>query len=263
MLGHWMKRLLFGGGVTVTVSLSCLAPGAAGASTSATPVTKQDTASTKAFIASAARYDISETKRIPAIVANENAYVTKVSSGCSRALTGAPTHASTKQAVALLKFGTELGATLEIDALQPIRGVTDRIGKLQAHLRFSDPVLQWEVHSYAAATSAYLALRPPDVCADARALAASHYTKLTPEGDAFLQDVSVVLAPASLPSSALLPQMRAYAPAAVAQALKRLPALQRRFDKPLALNNHLRALVRSVFGTTGDRSTTVRRLKGR
>jgi len=243
-----MKRLLIGRVLAVTLTFSCVAAGAAVASKPATPVTKQDRASTKAFIASVERYDISEAKRIPAIIARENAYVAKVSSGCSKALAGAPTQGSAKQRVAVLEFGIELGAALEIDALQPIRGVTHRIGMLQEHLRFSDPVLRWQVHSSAAATSAYLALRPPDLCADARALAASHYTKLTPEGVAFSLDVSVVLVPASLPPSQVLPRMRAYAPAAVAHALKRLPALQRRFDNRLALNRHFRAVQRAIFG---------------
>ncbi len=87
--------------------------------------------------------------------------------------------------------------------------------------------MQFEVGFYASATPAYLALRPPDLCADARALAASNFTKLTPAGNAFWRDLSTLLAPAAVPSATLLPLMRPYAPAAVAAALKRLPVLQR------------------------------------
>ena len=57
---------------------------------------------------------------------------------------------------------------LEIDALQPIRAVTDRIAAVQERLRFSDPFVQFEVGFYASATPAYLALPLPDLCADAR-----------------------------------------------------------------------------------------------
>ena len=84
--------------------------------------------------------------------------------------------------MAFTKFGSEVGAALEIDALQPIRGVLQRVGTFQERLRFSDPVLQWEVGVDAAATPAYLAIDVPDVCADARALAATRFTKLTPPG---------------------------------------------------------------------------------
>jgi len=230
-----------------------------GAAVAAPIVTHQDTASTKAFIASAERYDVLEAKRIPAINARQAAYVAQVSSGCPDALAGAPTLGSSAQRVGLLEFRTEAGAALEIDALQPVRAVTDRIAELQERLRFSDPAVQFEVGFYASATPAYLALRPPDLCADARALAASGFERLTPAGNAFWHDVSTLLLPASAPSTTLLAQMRAYAPAAVAAALKRLPVLQRRFDKPLALSAHLEALLRSVFGKSVGQSATARR----
>jgi hypothetical protein len=221
-----------------------------GAAMAAPTVTRQDTASTRAFIASAERYDVLEAKRVPAINALQDAYLAQVSSGCPNALAAAPTLGSSAQRVGLLKFRTEAGAALEIDALQPVTAVTDRIAAVQERLRFSDPFVQFEVGFYASATPAYLALRPPDLCADARALAASDYTKLTPAGNTFWRDVATLLQPASVPPTTLLPRMRSYAPSAVAAALKRLPVLQRRFDKPLALSTHLTALLRSVFGTS-------------
>jgi hypothetical protein len=229
-----------------------------GAATAALTVTGRDTASTKAFIASAERYDVLEAKRIPAINALQNAYLAHVSSACPDALAGAPALGSSVQRVGLLKFRTEAGAALEIAALQPIRAITDRIAAVQERLRFSDPFVQFEVGFYASATPAYLALAPPDLCADARALAASDFKKLTPAGNVFWRDVATLLGPASAPPTMLLPRMRAYAPAAVAEALKRLPVLQRRFDQPLALGKHLEALLRSVFGTSSDQSATVR-----
>jgi hypothetical protein len=163
-------------------------------------------------------------------------------------LAGAPTRGSAAQQLALTKFGSELGAALEIDALQPVRGLTRQIGTLQEHLRFSDSVLQWEVGVDASAEPAYLAIPVPDLCADARALAASRFTKLTPVGSRFVQNASAVLFAASAPPAALLRQMRAYAPVAVAAALKRLPVLQRRFDQPLQLTRHANAITHSLFG---------------
>ena len=148
----------------------------------------------------------------------------------------------------MLKFGSEVGAALEIDALQPVRGLTERIGTFQERLRFSDPVLQWEVGVDASATPAYLAIPLPDLCADARALAASQFTKLTPAGNGSCEDSSSVLGAASASPTTLLAQMRAYAPASVARALKRLPVLQARFDKPLALRRHANAILDSLFG---------------
>jgi hypothetical protein len=53
---------------------------------------------------------------------------------------------------------------------------------------------------------------------------------------------------ASAPPAGLLRRMRAYAPAAVAAALKRLPVLQRRLDQPLQLTGHANAIRTSLFG---------------
>ncbi len=211
-------------------------------------MTQRDTASTKAFIASAERYDRLESAHIPAINARQNAYVAQVSSACPAALAGAPVLGSTPQQVGLLKFRSEVGAALEIEALQPVRAATDRIAVVQERLRFSDPFVQFEVGFYASATPAYLALRVPDLCADARALATSGFTQLTPAGNAFWHDLATLLQPAAVPPSTLLPLMRPYAPAAVATALKRLPVLQRRFDQPLQLRRHLNTLSTALFG---------------
>jgi hypothetical protein len=234
----------------VVLTAAVLALGvAAGVAVAAPTGTRQDTASTKAFIASAERYDVGEIKRIPAITAREAAFVARVSTACPAVLAGAPKLGTPAQGLGLTAFRTELGAALEIDALQPVRGLTQRIGTLQERLRFSDPVLQWEVGVDASATPVYLAIRPPDLCADARALAASQFTKLTPAGDRFVQAVSAVVFVASAPAEALLREMRAYAPAPVAAALKRLPVLQHRFDQPLQLTHHATEIMNALSET--------------
>lgn len=209
-------------------------------------VTGQDTASTKVFIASAERYDVGEIKRIPAITGREAAFVSGVSSACPAVLAGTPAHVSGTQLLVLTEFRAEVGAALEIDALQPVRELTQRIGRLQERLRFSDPVLQWEVGLDASASPAYLAIRLPDLCADARALITSQFTKLTPAGERFVQDATAVLGAASAPPEGLLRRMRAYAPAAVAAALKQLPVLQQRFDTPLRLRRHSNAILSAL-----------------
>jgi hypothetical protein len=236
--------------VSLLLAFALAALIATGAAIAAPRVTARDAASTKAFIASAERYDELEIQRIPAINARQDAYVAHVSSACPGVLTGAPVLGSPRQRVGLLKFRAEAGAALEIDALQPVRAVTDRIAADQERLRFSDPAVQFEVGFYASATPAYLALQPPDVCADARTLAASGFTKLTPAGNAFWTALSTLLSAASVPPTTLLPRMRAYAPTAVASALKRLPALQRQFDKPLQLRRHSSAMLNALAGAS-------------
>jgi hypothetical protein len=104
------------------------------------------------------------------------------------------------------------------------------------------------VRSDAAATSALLAMRVPDVCADVRALASSHYESITPAGRRFLDDGALIIRAASAHPSSLARRMRPYAPAAVAAGIKRLNALEDQLRRTESLQPHDNALLRVLFG---------------
>ncbi len=93
---------------------------------------------------------------------------------------------------------------------------------------------------------AYLDLRSPNLCADARRLAASHFTEVTASGTRFVRDASRLFPLAAAPPSGLVRLMRPYAPAQASAALKRLPQLQRALDDKLVFGRHLRALLRAL-----------------
>ena len=144
---------------------------------------------------------------------------------------------------------------MNVEQLAPLRGISDRVGDQQRRLRFSDPALQWQVNVDGSALLAYVDLRPPDLCAGARVLAASHFTKMTTAGTRFLKDASTLFPLAAAAPTSLVRQMRPYAPDAVSEALKRLPELQRTLDHKLAFDRHYRALVRAL-GVTHDELTS-------
>jgi hypothetical protein len=239
-----MRRLLVGGVLALAVPL--LGTAAAGAVTRASAVVKRDTASTKAFIALQERLDTDSARSTPAITPREKAYVAQAKSDCPDALTGIAKKAKANQVRALGLFIIESSTGLEIDALAPVAALTDRIAAQQQRLRFSDPALQWQVQVNASAQRAYLGLRPPELCADARALAASHFTNITPAGARFAEDAVTLIPSASVPPAQLARMMHRYAPGAVAVALKRLPKLQATLDRKLAFASHYRALLRAL-----------------
>jgi hypothetical protein len=103
------------------------------------------------------------------------------------------------------------------------------------------------VRTDATALPALLALRPPDVCADARALAANHFKKISGAGRRFAANVDTVLTAATTAPSKLLRRMRPYAPGTVAAGLKRLAALDARVEAQTGLKHHFSRLQRTLF----------------
>jgi hypothetical protein len=219
-----------------------------GEASAATSPATRDAASTRAFIQSSIRYDLGSLQRRQAIASAARGFVRGVFRGCGNGLVSFPSKSSAAQRVAVLGVELESSLALEVRAFAPIRALTDRIGRVQERLRFSDSALQWLVRSDAAATSALLAMHVPDVCADVRALASSHYESITPAGRRFLDDGALIIRAASAHPSSLARRMRAYAPAAVAAGIKRLSALQGRLQRTESLQPHDEALLRALFG---------------
>jgi hypothetical protein len=238
-----MKRLLVGGVIGLAVLMFGVVT--AGASTTRAVVSQQDTASTKAYIALQELNDNVAIRKASAINAAEDGVVAEVRSGCSNVLEAAPRKANGP----VIHFLTEAFAALNVEQLAPVRGISDRVGNQQRRLQFSDPALQWQVNVDGSALLAYADLRPPDLCAGARALAASHFTKMTAAGTRFLKDASMLFALAAASPTSLVRQMRPYAPDAVSVALKRLPDLQQTVYRKLAFGRHLRALLRALGDT--------------
>jgi hypothetical protein len=230
------------GGVLAAVLVLAL-PGVAGAATPASG-TKQDTASTKTFIALQERYDIGTTRSAAAINAAEHAFAAQIRAGCPGVLKDLPKKLSHRQVEAASTFVSESFLALDINAFAPLRGLVNRLASQQQRLRFSDPALQWQVHVNGAANAAYFALRPPDLCADARLLASSSFTQVTPAGGQFVRDAGTLAASAAVSPSSLVRAMRPYAPGLTAVALKRLPELQRTLDRKIPIANQFRTLLR-------------------
>jgi hypothetical protein len=239
-----VKRLRVSG----LLVLAALLVGAAtvSASTPASAVTKRDAASTKAFIAAQERYGIVAIRSAPAIITAEDAFAAQIRARCPGVLTHHPNKLSHRQDLAVTDFVTESVLALDINAFAPLQRLINRTAVQQRRLRFSDPALQWQVRVNGAASAAYFALRPPNLCADARSLASSAFTRITSTGTRFVRGALALAVSASVSPSSLVRMMRSYAPAAAAIALKRLPELQRTLDQKLGLGRHTKAVLRAL-----------------
>jgi hypothetical protein len=209
------------------------APGAAGA--------------TNAFVASAAHYDQGMEARAAEVFEAGHQFVGDVASGCGGVLKSIPQNPSFSQDIVIGQFEIATSAAYYIEALQPIRGLVAQVASERRKLRFPDPVLTWEVRTDATALPALLALHPPDVCADARALAAGQFKKITHAGREFAANVDAVLAAANTSPSKLLRRMRPYGPGAVTAGLRRLSTLDARVEAKTGLKHHFSRLQRTLF----------------
>lgn len=244
-------RVLGGGAVALGLVLVCAA--GAVASIPAPAVARQNTASTKAFIALQERLDVVTISSAPAINAAERRFAAQIRAGCPGVLEHLPNKLSHRQGVAVSGFLTESFLALDIDAFAPTRRLINRIAARQRRLRFSDPALYWQVRVNAAGNAAFFALRPPNLCADGRVLAGSKFTRITPAGRRFVRGGLTLRRSAAVSPSSLVRAMRSYAPVAAATALTRLPALQRKLNHLIPIANQTRALGH-VLGL-GNRST--------
>ncbi len=107
-------------------------------------------------------------------LASMDAEAAHIEAECPRALAKAPASAG-RDALA-----TELLVSLEFALLKPMREpLSGFAGAMVAdHLRWRDGDLQRLVYAYVHEEKALLSLHQPTPCADARAWAASHYTRL-------------------------------------------------------------------------------------
>lgn len=202
---------------------------------------------TRAFVASAARYDQGMETRASEIFEAGHQFVGDVASGCGGVLKSIPQNPSFSQDIVIGQFEIATSAAYYIEALQPIRGLATQTAAERQQPRFPDPVLTWEVRTDATALPALLALHPPDVCADGRALAAGHFKKITHAGREFAANVDAVLTAANTSPSKLLRRMRPYAPGAVTAGLKRLAMLDTQVEAKTGLKHHFSRLQRTLF----------------
>jgi hypothetical protein len=202
---------------------------------------------TGAFVASAARYDQGMEAQAAQIFEAGHRFVGDVASGCGGVLKGIPQNPSFSQDIVIGQFEIATSAAYYIEALQPIRGLAAQVASERGKLSFPDPVLTWEVRTDATALPALLALHPPDVCADARALAAGDFKKITHAGREFAANVDAVLTAANTSPAKLLRRMRPYAPGAVSAGLKRLSTLGARVEAKTGLKHHFSRLQRTLF----------------
>lgn len=141
----------------------------------ATAAAAQDQSSDHAALTAYHSYIAGVTARLPDARKADAAYVSSISGRCPNAL------ASLKQApagsvsqTALFDFGEELGGDVGVVAYGPARAELPKMAGTLRKLRWSSPPATKTVKRYLTAQGRLFRLAPSDLCADARALVASH-----------------------------------------------------------------------------------------
>lgn len=164
------------GVLAIAVAVAALWPAAAAAA--AAPVNR---ASDRAALNAYHAYLRDLVSMVPAWRQGDNGYIASISGTCGGALSvlkHAPPASFNKQAV--LAFGLEAGGDLDAVSVYPsARPALGRLAGSLAALRWSSAGIRKVVSGYVAAERRLFAVRPSNLCADARVLRASHGRKIS------------------------------------------------------------------------------------
>jgi hypothetical protein len=140
-----------------------------------------DLAPTRVYIQADYALDRSAKAHQPVAQASIRAYTRRLERECPKVTAGAPQDTEAEQIYEEI-VSAATGMVYRSDAAAIARFASTVQG-----LRWSSAKLTRTVHSYAARLRALAALPVPDICADARAWVASHYTALSPATTAAAQ----------------------------------------------------------------------------
>jgi hypothetical protein len=225
------------------------------ASAATAAATSQDAASTRAFIKSETSFVTAFVTRHASEEAVADALVNHISVSCPGALAADPQDGDRAQQHTYGGFQMEASAELALAEFAPLRTAAARSIREDERLRWSDPAIDRAIAGEVRRARVTLALKPPDLCAEAKASAATRFTKLPSASTRFLK-VAAIAFGGNFSAVDLVRLMRGYAPKDVNVAIKRLTDLQDRADR---LNSKFVSKVYprmtlALFGTAGGAS---------
>jgi hypothetical protein len=135
-------------------------------------VNPADIAATRMYLRAAHEYEQAIRGGGPADLAAAHALISRIASACPNVLAGAPPNTATEEITR--EADLEVGHALEQPQIKP----TIVFAKKIEHLRWTNRKLTYYVRGFAAESKATAELAAPDVCVDARAVAASGFTTI-------------------------------------------------------------------------------------
>lgn len=209
-----------------------------------------DGTSTKRFIAAADRFLGVAVGRHGAEEASADALIDRIFRRCPRSLSSAARTGSAAQQRTWGAFTSAAGLELAISEFDVLRPAARRELTSLGSLRWTIPALERAILGYVRAGRAFLALHPPDLCAETAAASVSHFT-VTPPPIAQFVRLGRASAEASQPSlSGLLNRMKAFVMPDETSSVTGLHQLDKRLDQ---LNSAfgLKAYLRMVKALSG------------
>ncbi|HLI33277.1 MAG TPA: hypothetical protein VKU89_11155 [Solirubrobacteraceae bacterium] len=157
--------------VTAVAVVPALAlAGVAGTGLAVPVITKtENVISTEIYLRARHKYDEAIKGDLPAGRVSARLFVAHVRAECQNVLAGAPPGRVTEE------FSREASGEVDQALARPQRGPSIVFARKIERLRWTNRLLTYYVHGSAAETRAEAELVAPDLCTDARAMAASHY----------------------------------------------------------------------------------------
>jgi hypothetical protein len=164
------------------LGLVALVLGCSALSTPAAVAAPVDHASTHAALAALVRWETGLMADAPISQQGDNRFVASVAAGCPNVLAAVNLIPSQVNRAATFALGEEIGADLYLARFLPAeRALTSSLASTIERLRWSSRATRAAIRRSMQAERRYFALSPSNLCADARALAATN-AQTTPPG---------------------------------------------------------------------------------
>lgn len=193
-----------------------------------------DTASTTKFVAASSQVVSAALAKQSQEKAAANALISHVESTCPGAVPANLANGTEAQRHTWQAFSGEAVAEFALALTGPIRSAEQRAVRAIAPLRWTSATVNKEVAAFVQQGRATLALHPPDICAQARASAASGFAVVPPATATFIKRYSLA-APGSAPTVVdLAKKMKPLVDSQTATAIAQLAGLESRLSRDLS-----------------------------
>jgi len=194
---------------------------------SAEPV---DIASTHAFIVDSVQFARADVATFGRGEASVDAAINRVVRTCPDVASRSAQNGTAAQQRTWTSLIDEAGYAVVLAEVAPLRPATTKLTRTLGRLRWSVASINRAMAAFLRADRAILALKPPDLCGDARASAATAFTSVPRSAVTFLRSASVAFPDSPATDSGLLRTMNAFVTQDESSEIKELCALNVRLE---------------------------------
>jgi hypothetical protein len=195
--------------------------------------TSLDSSSTSKFVAASSRVDRLVLARASQEQASVNAFVTHIQSACPGIVPASIKTGTAAQQRAWRALSSEALGEFGLALIDPVRAAEKRALRAIAPLRWTSATVNRQVAAYAQELRATLALHPPDICAQAKAMASTGFAAIPPATTTFLRRARAATPDSALSAMELADKMKPLADPPARAAIGQLASLEGRVNRAI------------------------------